>query len=105
MLEYAVCLCYEIMLNHSQEADKIQEMFSYEKEVTMYHLVPAFEQFLAFWDRLKKDPEFEPVYAGIKAGVDLMQSYYEKTDLSVVAALASGTCVSVCYSVLHLTDR
>jgi hypothetical protein len=68
----------------------MQQLFSSEKIFTVTCLVGAFEQFLNQWDCLARDPKYLMIATAIQAGINLMQSYYDKTDCSVVAALSTG---------------
>lgn len=75
--EWARVLDCKIIL---EDIKNIQQLFSSQKEATMYRIIPAIEELLTLWEDKLQDPAFEAYHDAIRDGIAKLQKYYVKFD-------------------------
>ncbi|KAG6822072.1 hypothetical protein H0H92_015451, partial [Tricholoma furcatifolium] len=58
------------------DANTIQQVFSSEKEPTLWRAIPALERLLSAWEAKKKKPRFEIYKDALSAGLAKITKYY-----------------------------
>lgn len=76
----------------------IQQLFSSQKDATMYRVIPAIENLLTLWETKLKDPDFALYHDAIQDGIDKLQKYYVKFDRK--PAYIIGLCTHFCLAPL-----
>jgi hypothetical protein len=79
-----------------------QDVLSMEKTPTLCHTVPTFECFIRKWEALRDDPNTpHGFYNVIKAGLEKLEDYQERTDDVPAYVIAMGTPI-LSYQILLL---
>ena len=72
--------CVNDTHNVISDANKIQHIFSQDCLVTLWQVIPAFEELQTAWKTKQKLPKFVPYKDATQNGLDKIHKYYNKFD-------------------------
>ena len=73
------------------DANSNQQYFSHEKQPTLWHAVPAFEELQTAWELKQVSSRFAPYKTAIDSGLQKIGKYYSKFDEKPVYIISLGT--------------
>jgi len=81
LLPYILAL---LVLISNKEPAAAQATFLSEAFPTVWKLLPTLEFMQSHWEDFFADPHFKPVKDGIRKGLEKLQQYYKKADITLV---------------------
>jgi len=70
------------------DANAIQQYFSAEQHLTLWHVIPALEELQTSWEVKQNDLKYRPYHSAIGRGLAKIRKYYNKLDDKPVYVLA-----------------
>ena len=85
------CQCIVLPLAElSQDANKIQQVFSDENRATLWRAIPALEELQTACEAKEEDPKYNIYRTAIRDGLAKICKYYNRLDHKPVYILALG---------------
>ena len=84
------------------DMNSLQQYFSHENKLSLWHVIPAFEELQMAWESKSSTQKFKPYETAINHSREEISKYYNKFDDKPVYILSLGTWVfySISYHVL-----
>jgi hypothetical protein len=85
------------------DANKIQQVFSHDRQATLWRAIPAFEELQTAWEEKHNASQYLQFKDAIDAALTKITKYYNKFDDKFVYILALGTlaCSSFFYLLMY----
>ena len=71
-----------LTLSFIQKADVAQQAFSSDHGLSLHLALPALEALHSSWTDHSKNPKFRDFVGSLKAGIEKIKEYYDKTSTS-----------------------
>src|ERR1700674_2757151 len=81
---YVNFISSSLLTCHFQAAAKVQEAFSAEYYPSIWRVIPLYEDFISKWKEFANNPTMIELWPAIKARIESLKKYYNKTDGSPI---------------------